>query len=53
METSALDATNVDNAFSEVLTQVLSNCEQEDSGGSRGDTINVKGDVPALKRAGC
>jgi Ras-related protein Rab-11A len=61
METSALDATNVDNAFSEVLTQIYQivskkTVEAPEEGSSvpgKGEKINVKDDVSALKRAGC
>jgi Ras-related protein Rab-11A len=61
METSALDATNVDSAFSEVLTQIYQivskkTVEASEEGSAvpgRGDKINVKDDVSALKRAGC
>ncbi|VAH63950.1 unnamed protein product [Triticum turgidum subsp. durum] len=61
METSALDATNVDNAFSEVLTQIyrIASRKTVDAGDdgssapSKGENINVKDDVSSLKRAGC
>lgn len=61
METSALDATNVDNAFSEVLTQIYQivskkTVEAPEEGSAlpgKGEKINVKDDVSALKRAGC
>lgn len=63
METSALDATNVGNAFTEVLTQIYRivskrAVEAGDNGNastlpSRGQTINVKEDSSLLKRFGC
>jgi Ras-related protein Rab-11A len=61
METSALEANNVDNAFAEVLTQIYRTMSKKaveagDDGGSvpgKGETINVKDDVSALKRMGC
>lgn len=63
METSALEATNVDNAFAEVLTQIYrivskKAVEAGDEGAaaalpSKGERINVKDDVSALKRVGC
>jgi len=61
METSALDATNVDNAFAEVLTQIyqIASRKMVDAGDdgssapSKGENINVKDDVSSLKRAGC
>jgi Ras-related protein Rab-11A len=61
METSALDATNVDSAFSEVLTQIYQivskkTVEASEEGSAvpgKGDKINVKDDVSALKRGGC
>ncbi|KAG2717651.1 hypothetical protein I3760_03G186300 [Carya illinoinensis] len=62
METSALDATNVENAFTEVLTQIYRivsrrAIEVGDKGSastlpSIGQTINVKEDS-VLKRIGC
>ncbi|XP_062206870.1 ras-related protein RIC2-like [Phragmites australis] len=61
METSALDATNVDNAFSEVLTQLyqivrrktVDAAEDGSAAPSKGEKINMKDDVSALKRIGC
>ncbi|XP_062180737.1 ras-related protein RIC2-like [Phragmites australis] len=61
METSALDATNVDSAFSEVLTQIyqivsrrtVDAAEDGAAAPSKGEKINVKDDVSALKRVGC
>ncbi|KAF0919955.1 hypothetical protein E2562_032367 [Oryza meyeriana var. granulata] len=61
METSALDATNVENAFAEVLTQIYQTVskktvEASDDGSNaliKGEKINVKDDVSALKRIGC
>lgn len=61
METSALESTNVDNAFTEVLTQIYrivsrKAIEAGDAGGavlsvpSRGESINVKDEG---KQAGC
>ncbi|CAK9168372.1 unnamed protein product [Ilex paraguariensis] len=63
METSALEATNVENAFTEVLSQIYRivikrAVEAGDEGASsslpsKGETINIKDDVPAWKRFGC
>ncbi|XP_077252248.1 ras-related protein RIC2 [Tasmannia lanceolata] len=63
METSALESTNVDNAFAEVLTQIYrivskKAVETGDDGTAatvpgKGERINVKDDVSALKRVGC
>ncbi|KAG2260242.1 hypothetical protein Bca52824_079536 [Brassica carinata] len=68
METSALDATNVENAFTEVLTQIhkivskrsVDGSSKEGEGGGsssglpkRGETINVKEEGSVLKRMGC
>ncbi|CAL9049903.1 ras-related protein RIC2-like [Musa acuminata AAA Group] len=62
METSALEATNVENAFAEVLTQIYrivskKAVEAGDDATStvpnKGERINVKDDVSALKRVGC
>ncbi|XP_004505464.1 ras-related protein Rab11D-like [Cicer arietinum] len=63
METSALEATNVENAFTEVLTQIyhiVSKRSVEAGDGasasgvpSKGQTINVKEDSSVLKRYGC
>ncbi|KAI3982410.1 hypothetical protein MKX01_041248 [Papaver californicum] len=63
METSALEATNVENAFAEVLTQIYhivskKSVETGDDGATsavpiKGERINVKDDVSAVKRGGC
>lgn len=63
METSALEATNVENAFREVLIQIYGivskrSVEAGDNGStstlpSKGQTINVKDDSSVLKRIGC
>ncbi|KAF4381541.1 hypothetical protein F8388_021169 [Cannabis sativa] len=64
METSALEATNVEGAFTEVLSQIYRIVSKRaveaggDSGGSsalpsKGETINVKEDSSVLKRIGC
>lgn len=63
METSALDATNVDNAFTEVLTQIYrivskKTMEAADEGASvnvpsKGEKIDVSKDVSAMKKGGC
>lgn len=63
METSALESTNVDSAFSEVLTQIFHIVSKKavdagDDGSasavpSKGEKINVNDDVSAVKRAGC
>jgi len=63
METSALEATNVNNAFAEVLTQIYKIVSKkavetgDDAAAStvpgKGEKINVKDDVSALKRVGC
>lgn len=66
METSALDATNVENAFTEVLTQIHKIVSKRSVDGSnrggegsstdlpgKGETINVKEDGSVLKRMGC
>ncbi|CAA7014882.1 unnamed protein product [Microthlaspi erraticum] len=61
METSALEATNVEDAFAEVLTQIyrITSKKQveagEDANGSvpKGEKIEVKNDVSALKKLGC
>lgn len=63
METSALDATNVENAFTEVLSQIYRivskrSVEAGDSGNistvpSKGQTIDVNDDSSVLKRIGC
>lgn len=63
METSALEATNVDNAFTEVLSQihrVVSRKAVEagdeaatSSVPSKGETINIKDESSAWKKLGC
>ena len=62
METSALEATNVEKAFKEVLTQIYrvvskKAVETGDDGAAAtlpsGQTINVKDDSSVLKRFGC
>ncbi|XP_037491376.1 ras-related protein RABA1f isoform X2 [Jatropha curcas] len=62
METSALESLNVENAFTEVLTQIYRVVSRKtlDIGDDpaalpRGQTINVGGkdDVSAVKKAGC
>ncbi|KAJ6766915.1 DRAB5-RELATED [Salix purpurea] len=63
METSALEATNVDNAFTEVLNQIyriVSKKAMETGDGaaasavpSKGEKIDVNKDVSAMKRVGC
>ncbi|KAF2305177.1 hypothetical protein GH714_002779 [Hevea brasiliensis] len=62
METSALESLNVENAFTEVLTQIYRVVSRKalDIGDDpaalpRGQTINVgsKDDVSAVKKAGC
>ncbi|MCL7038170.1 hypothetical protein MKW94_012120 [Papaver nudicaule] len=63
METSALEATNVENAFAEVLTQIYhivskKSVDTGDEGATsavpiKGERINVKDDVSAVKRGGC
>ncbi|KAE9616931.1 hypothetical protein Lal_00034669 [Lupinus albus] len=63
METSALEATNVENAFTEVLSQIYHimskrSFEAGDSAStsavpSTGHAINVKDDSSVLKRFGC
>lgn len=63
METSALEATNVDNAFAEVLTQIYRIVSKkametgEDGGNSavpsKGEKIDVSKDVSAVKKGGC
>ncbi|KAI0487944.1 hypothetical protein KFK09_027767 [Dendrobium nobile] len=62
METSALEAINVENAFAEVLTQIYrivskkiidSGDDGASSAPSKGEKINVKDDVSALKKVGC
>ncbi|KAI3900412.1 hypothetical protein MKW92_011377 [Papaver armeniacum] len=63
METSALEATNVENAFAEVLTQIhhivsKKSVDTGDEGATsnvpiKGERINVKDDATAVKRGGC
>ncbi|KAJ6758003.1 RAS-RELATED PROTEIN RAB11B [Salix koriyanagi] len=61
METSALESLNVENAFTEVLTQIYRVVSRKalDVGDDpaalpKGQTINVsKDDVSAVKKAGC
>ncbi|CAL9123128.1 unnamed protein product [Musa textilis] len=63
METSALEATNVDNAFAEVLTQIYRIVSKraveagDDAASasvpSKGERINVKDDASTPKKLGC
>ncbi|CAN4105084.1 unnamed protein product [Withania somnifera] len=63
METSALEATNVENAFTEVLTQIYrivskKAVEAGDEGATssappKGQTINIKDEGSAWKKLGC
>jgi Ras-related protein Rab-11A len=62
METSALEATNVENAFAEVLTQIYHIVSKKAVEGvengnasvpAKGEKIDLKNDVSALKRVGC
>ena len=63
LETSALEATNVDNAFAEVLTQIYRIVSKkamdaaDDAAASavpsKGEKIDVSKDVTAMKRVGC
>ncbi|KAL6991262.1 Ras-related protein RABA1c [Sarracenia purpurea var. burkii] len=63
METSALEAMNVDNAFAEVLTQIYrivskkamesADDEAASTVPSKGEKIDVGKDVTAMKRVGC
>ncbi|KAK4369033.1 hypothetical protein RND71_012825 [Anisodus tanguticus] len=63
METSALEATNVENAFTEVLTQIYrivskKAVEAGDEGATtsappKGQTINIKDEGSAWKKFGC
>lgn len=62
METSALESMNVDNAFTEVLTQIhrvvskkALEAANDPAALPKGQTINVgnKDDVSAVKKAGC
>lgn len=61
IETSALESTNVENAFKQVLTQIyrivskkaLDVSEDNAPAPPQGQTINVKDDVTATKKVGC
>lgn len=62
METSALEAKNVENSFAEVLTQIYHIVSKKAVEGvengtasvpAKGEKINIKDDVSALKRVGC
>lgn len=62
METSALEATNVENAFTEVLTQIYRIVSKkamdagEDANGSTvpaGEKIDIGKEVSAVKKGGC
>ncbi|KAJ1400791.1 Small GTPase superfamily [Sesbania bispinosa] len=62
IETSALEATNVENAFAEVLTQIYHIVSKKAVEGAengtasvpaKGEKIDLKNDVSALKRVGC
>lgn len=63
METSALESTNVDSAFSEVLTQIYrivskksmeaNNDTDASSVPPKGEKIDVGKDVSAVKKTGC
>uniref|UniRef100_A0A0D6R9W2 Uncharacterized protein n=2 Tax=Araucariaceae TaxID=25664 RepID=A0A0D6R9W2_ARACU len=61
IETSALESTNVENAFKQVLTQIyrvvskkaLDASEDASAVPPQGQTINVKDDVTATKKVGC
>ncbi|XP_078438907.1 ras-related protein RIC2 [Wolffia australiana] len=62
METSALEATNVEAAFAEVLTQIYrivskkpvdAGDDASASAPGKGEKINIKDDVSAVKRPGC
>ncbi|CAI9782087.1 unnamed protein product [Fraxinus pennsylvanica] len=63
METSALEATNVENAFAEVLTQIYRTVSKKametgENGAasnvpSKGEKIDVSKDLSAMKRGGC
>lgn len=60
METSALDATNVETAFAEVLTQIYRivskkamDAAQDTTLPSKGDKIDVGKEVSAIKSVGC
>jgi Ras-related protein Rab-11A len=60
METSALEAMNVEDAFTEVLSQIYNIVSKKalDIGDDpaalpKGKTLNVKDDVSAVKKSGC
>ncbi|ONK68282.1 uncharacterized protein A4U43_C05F9630 [Asparagus officinalis] len=62
METSALESTNVENAFAEILTQIYrvvnkkaieANDDAASAVPSKGEKINIKDDVSAVKKGGC
>ncbi|KAF5186890.1 Ras-related protein rab-11a [Thalictrum thalictroides] len=64
METSALESTNVDNAFAEILTRIYSIVSKKtveaagDDGTAsalhiKGEKINIKDDLSAVKKVGC
>lgn len=60
METSALESLNVENAFTEVLTQIYRvvsrkalEAGDDPAAVPKGQTINVKDDVSAVKKVGC
>lgn len=60
METSALESMNVEDAFTEVLTQIHQVVSRKalEAGNDpaalpKGQTINVKDDVSAVKKSGC
>lgn len=63
METSALEATNVDNAFAEVLTQIYHIVSKkaieasDDAAASavlaKGEKIDISKDVSEVKKGGC
>lgn len=63
METSALEAINVDNAFSEVLTQIHHSVSKKSmdtietgnasTAPSKGQNIDIGKDVSAIKKVGC
>ena len=63
METSALEAINVENAFAEVLTQIYHAVSKKQMEGgengdatsvpAKGDKINIKDDKSGLAKIGC
>uniref|UniRef100_A0A2N9I3V1 Uncharacterized protein n=2 Tax=Fagaceae TaxID=3503 RepID=A0A2N9I3V1_FAGSY len=63
METSALEAINVENAFAEVLTQIYHTVSKKQMEGgengaassvpAKGENINIKGDQYGLKKLAC